>query len=93
MGPVVIEDGLMKALRKPIRITVTQDSDGDPVTFSWRRGRKRVSDIRCQWIFSLNLGEQKKILREYFLIDTVRGTTCEIYRDPPTDWYLGEMWD
>ena len=89
-----IEGGLMKGLRKPIRITVTQDSDGRPVTFSSRRGTEKVSLVRRKWSFSVDHGRWKEMLKEFFLIETVRGTTCQICRDPATDtWYLQEMWD
>jgi len=79
----------MKVFHKPIRITVTQDSDGDPVAFSSKRGTERVGLVRGGWMISQDWRGRKEIHKEFFLIETVRGTACEICRSVLAQaWYL-----
>ena len=86
----------MKSFHPPIPITVTENSDGRPVSFSYRKRMEKVSLVRRRWSFSAYSEgwSKKEMLREYFLLETLGGTTCEIYCDFPTrSWYLNTIFD
>ncbi len=83
----------MKFFHKPLTINVTENSNGEPFSFSYGKKTERVNRIGRRWRISKDWW-RKEVSREYFQVETARGLICEIYRDLLTrSWYLQRICD
>ena len=83
----------MKFFHQPPPITVTENYDGEPSSFFCGKEMEKISRIVRRWRISKNWW-RKEISREYFRVETRRGSICEIYCDLLTQsWYLQRICD
>ena len=83
----------MKFFHDPLNIIVRKGSNGEPVSFTFRKKMERISRIAKRWRISRDWW-RKEVSREYFRVETARGSICEIYCDLLSQsWYLQRICD
>jgi hypothetical protein len=83
----------MKFFHDPLNIQVRNGSNGEPVSFTSGKKVEKVSRIANRWRISREWW-RKEVSREYFQVETGRGSICEIYCDLLTQsWYLQRICD
>lgn len=83
----------MKLFHHPLNILVRKNPKGEPVSFTCGEKIEKVSRIAKRWRISREWW-RKEISREYFQVETGRGSICEIYCDLLTrSWYLQRICD
>jgi hypothetical protein len=83
----------MKFFHDPVNIRVRNNAQGEPVSFTSGRRIERVRRVAKRWRVSKEWW-RKEVSREYFQVETERGSICEMYCDLLTrSWYLQRICD